>query len=207
VRRGLAIVSAALALGATAVAGAQAAPPVGTLSVCNAAGNPPVATVVTFSLVAPASAGGTQVVTLGPGACSAQYFFSQGLQITVIENVPTGGAVTNIAISGASTLAQTSLASGVALVTIGDAGSVLTFTTKAGGAPALRGCVVPHLIGLTLAAARKAIAHAACKVKGVSYVYSTRIPKGGVTSTKPRAGAQLAHNGRVGLVVSRGRKP
>jgi beta-lactam-binding protein with PASTA domain len=70
----------------------------------------------------------------------------------------------------------------------------------------VRPCVVPHAIGLNLAAARKAIKAAACRVKGVSYVYSSRIPKGGVTSTKPRAGAHLAHNGKVRLYVSRGRK-
>jgi len=201
------------ALAAAAASGAQAsrsaAGAVGTLSVCSTTGSPPVATVITFTIVAPASEGGTQVATLGPGACSANYFFSQGLQVTVIENVPTGAVVTSITITGASTLTQTSLAGGVATVTIGNAESVLTFTTRGAAAapPPLRPCVVPHVIGLNLAAARKAIKAAACTVKSVSHVYSSRIPKGGVTSTQPRAGAHLAHNGKVRVYVSRGRKP
>jgi PASTA domain len=194
-------------LATSAQASRSAGSAVGTLSVCNATGTPPVATVITFTIVAPASEGGTQVATLGPGACSANYFLSQGLQVTVIENVPTGAFVASITISGESALTQTSLAGGVATVTIGNAASVLTFTTKGAAVPApVRPCVVPRVIGLNLAAARRAIKAAACRVKSVSHIYSSRIPKGGVTSTKPRAGAHLAHNGKVRVNVSRGRK-
>lgn len=180
---------------------------VGTLSVCNRQGNPPVSGLITFQLVAPASEGGTQVVTLGPGACTGRYFFSQGLQVVVIENVPAGAVVSSITITGASKIVQSSPASGTVTVGIGDADSVLTFTTSGGGAPVARACVVPKVVGLTLAAARTAIKRAACRVRSVSYVYSTRIPRGGVTSTKPRRGARLAHNGPVRLYVSRGPKP
>ena len=199
----LALIFAALAVGASSAAAATA--DTGTISICNAAGNPPVATILTFSIVAPASAGGTQVATLSPGACSARYFLPVGLQITLIENVPTGDVVTNIAVSGAATLDQTSLAGGVATVTVGNSDSIVTFTTRGAGAPPASPCVVPRVIGLTLAAARTAIRASACRVRSVSYVSSKRIPKGGVTSVNPRSGAHLAHNAGVRLYVSRGR--
>jgi hypothetical protein len=189
---------------ATAVA-ARAGDPTGTLTVCNGAGNPPVAGVITFSLVAPASEGGTQVVTLGAGACTGRYFFSQGLQVTVVENVPAGAVVSSITIKGLSTISASSPASGTATVTIGDADSTLTMTTSGGGAPTPKPCVVPRVVGLTLASARTAIKRNGCRVGSVSYVRSKRIPKGGVTSTSPRAGYRLAHNGRIRVYVSKGR--
>ena len=201
----LGVLVATLALAACAVSAASSAVAgVGTIKVCNAAGNPPVSTVIVFQLVAPAGAGGTQVATLATGGCSAAYFIATGVQLTVIENVPTGDAVTNISMVGQSTINQTSLAGGVATITMGDSDSTLTFTTRGPGQPEARGCVVPQVIGLTLAAARTAIRHAACRVKTVTYIHSKRIPKGGVTSSSPRHGARLAHNAGVRLYVSRG---
>ena len=130
-----------------------------------------------------------------------------GTQVTVLETVPTGFTVTGITIGGGqSTLAQTIPAGGVAIVTMGTGNSVVTYTTKGPGAPAAAGCVVPSVVGLTLAAARKAVVRAHCRVGSVYRVYSTRIPKGGVTSVKPKRGAHLAHNAKLRLSVSRGRK-
>ena len=122
----------------------------------------------------------------------------------MIENVPTGDAITSITISGESKLSQTSPAGGLAGVTMGNADSTVTFTTRGAGTPTARPCIVPRVIGLTLAAARTAIKHAACKVKSVTYIHSTRIPRGGVTSSKPRRGTHLAHNAGVRLYVSKG---
>jgi hypothetical protein len=205
-RRWIGLLTAAIAL--VVPVGAQAHSAVsGSLNICNGAGNPPSPAPVTFSIVAPASEGGTQLVTLASGACNGKYWFTQGLQVTVIATLSAGTSVTNIAIKGDSTLSGTSLAGAVTTVTIGSSDSVLTFTTKGSGAPALRDCVVPRVVGTTLTSARKAIKRAACRVKSVSYVYSARIPKGGVTSTKPRAGARLRHNYAIRVYVSRGAKP
>ncbi len=180
----------------------------GTLSVCNMSGNPPITIAMTYSLNAPAAAGGSQVLTASVGTCTPNVWYPVGTQVTVLETVPTGFAVTAITIGGGeSTLGQTTLAGGVAVVTMGNGNSVLTYTTKAPGPPPAAACVVPNVIGLTLTAARKAVVRAHCRVGSVQRVYSSRIPKGGVTSVKPKRGTHLAHNAKVRLVVSRGRKP
>lgn len=178
----------------------------GTLTVCSSAGDPPISTLIAFTLNGPIADGGTQVFTLAPGQCKGRYFYPVGTQVTVIENVPSGDVVTSITITGQSTLTQSLPASGLATITIGNVDSTVTFTTKGPGAPAPRACVVPKVVGLTLAAARKAIKRAACRVKSVTRVYSKRIPKGGVTSTKPKRGTHLKHNGPVRVYVSRGAK-
>jgi PASTA domain len=179
----------------------------GTLSVCNTSGSPPITIALTYSLNAPASAGGSQVLSASPGTCTVNIWYPVGTNVTVLETVPTGFTVTSITIGGGeSTLAQTVPSAGMATVTIGNGNSVLTFTTKAPGAPPAAGCVVPRVVGLTLAAARKAVVHALCRVGSVHYIYSSRIPKGGVTSVSPKPGAHLAHNAKLRLNVSRGRK-
>lgn len=179
----------------------------GTLSVCNQSGSPPITIALTYTLNASGANGGTQVQTASIGTCTAQVWFPVGAQVTVLENVPTGFAVTGVTIGGGqSTLAQTVLSGGVAVVTIGSGNSLLTFTTRAPGPPPAAPCIVPRVIGLTLAAARKAIVRAHCRVGSVHRIYSSRIPKGGVTSIKPKQGAHRKHNAKLRLFVSRGRK-
>jgi beta-lactam-binding protein with PASTA domain len=68
-------------------------------------------------------------------------------------------------------------------------------------------CVVPRLRGKTLARARQLIAKGHCKVGRVRRAYSGRFPRGLVIAQQPKAGAKLARNARVNVVVSRGAKP
>jgi len=72
-----------------------------------------------------------------------------------------------------------------------------------GAAP--RRCVVPKVLGLTLARARVAIARANCLDGKVSTRYSTR-RRGHVIAQHPRPGRRLANGGRVSLVISKGRE-
>jgi PASTA domain len=206
-----AIVTAVLALAVPAFAATSPAAVAaeGTLSICNMSGVPPISLVLTYSLNAPASAGGSQVLSASPGTCTPVIWYPLGTNVTVLETVPTGFAVTAITLGGdgQSTLSQTLPSAGMAMVTIGNGTTTLTFTTKAPGAPPAAACIVPRVIGLTLTAARKAVVHAHCRVGSVSRIYSTRIPKGGVASVKPKQGAHLAHNAKVRIYVSRGRKP
>jgi hypothetical protein len=65
-------------------------------------------------------------------------------------------------------------------------------------------CAVPRVAGRTLRSARVTIASAGCSVGKVTHVRSRR-RSGIVLAQTPRPGAQLAHGGRVDLVVSRGR--
>jgi hypothetical protein len=176
-----------------------------TLVVCNAPGSPAPTGTFTYTLSAPAGAGGTITQNVSVGACSAKIFYPTGSQLLVTETVPSGGAVTGIKLSGASqsTLGQVVLSAGQATVTIGSGDAVLTYTTKAAGV-ARRTCVVPHVVGFTLAAARTLIKHAGCRPGAVSYSHSSRIPRGGVISTRPRGGSRVPHGTSVRLTVSRG---
>jgi hypothetical protein len=63
-------------------------------------------------------------------------------------------------------------------------------------------CVVPRVIGLRLAAARKRITRASCRVGRVRRVRSQR-RAGRVLSQSPRAGTRHAAGTRVNLVVGR----
>ena len=179
-------------------------PPTGTLAVCHTSGPRPVTVPLSFTFAAPASAGGTQTVTIAAGTCSAQIFYPQGVTVVVTENVPTGDSVAGIAISGGqSTLASSSPAAGSATVTIGPGQSLVTFTTNG---PA-RNCIVPNVVGLALTAATTAVRAAHCTVGVLHRVYSKTVRAGRVISESPRAHTTLAPSAPVDLVVSRGRRP
>jgi hypothetical protein len=66
-----------------------------------------------------------------------------------------------------------------------------------------RPCVVPNLVGRTLAAARTAIKRAFCSVGNVKTVASSRA-KGEVLSQKPKHGKRLKPRAKISLVVSNG---
>jgi hypothetical protein len=67
-------------------------------------------------------------------------------------------------------------------------------------------CTVPTVTGMVLATAKHALAHANCRVAKIRSVYSKDVRRGRVVSQTPRPGTVLRNGGRVGLVVSRGRK-
>jgi hypothetical protein len=66
-------------------------------------------------------------------------------------------------------------------------------------------CKVPRVIGKRLAAARRAIVRARCRVGRVRRARSAR-PRGRVLSQSPRAGVRRQQGTRVRLVVSSGRR-
>jgi hypothetical protein len=178
-----------------------AAVPSGTLSVCNVSGARPTTTALVFSLVAPASAGGTQTMTVPVGACSTQIFYPQGTSVVVTETIPAGYAVTSIATGGgASTITTNTPAAGSATVTIGSGQSLITFTTS--GPP--RPCNVPAVTGLSLVGARSAIVKNGCGVGRIRRVYSRTVKAGRVISQYPRRGTTLSHGAPLDVVVSRG---
>ena len=215
--RALAILATALLLPALAHAAphppptttAAFVPPSGTLSICNTSGARPITGSLSFTLAAAASAGGTQTITVAVGACAQQIFYPQGATVTVSENVPSGYAVTSIAIAGGgSTLASTTPASGSAAVLIGAGQAVLTFVTS-GPPPAAAAptCRVPNLLGLGLPAAKTALGRAHCTLGRLRRAYSNGFRAGHVMAEAPRRGALLAPRAPVDLVLSRGPKP
>jgi FG-GAP-like repeat/PASTA domain/FG-GAP repeat len=67
-------------------------------------------------------------------------------------------------------------------------------------------CTVQYVEGMTLAAAKRTIARANCRVGKVRRGYSRRVNRGRVISEKPGALTVLRARGKVNLVVSGGRK-
>ena len=70
----------------------------------------------------------------------------------------------------------------------------------------VRRCVVPKLRGKTLRAARAAIRRGSCRIGQVQRRFSSTVKAGRVVAQRPRAGARLAANARVHLVVSKGKR-
>jgi hypothetical protein len=66
-------------------------------------------------------------------------------------------------------------------------------------------CVVPRVVGLRSAAAKRAIVRARCRVGKVSRTYS-RVAKDRVISQSRRPGVHVPAGTRVDLKLSRGRK-
>ena len=77
-----------------------------------------------------------------------------------------------------------------------------TTTTTAGNAR----CVVPKVVGKTLANAKKLLTKAHCKTGKVTRVRSANVKSGLVVSAKPKPGRSLAAGTAVALSVSRGKK-
>jgi uncharacterized repeat protein (TIGR01451 family) len=66
-------------------------------------------------------------------------------------------------------------------------------------------CVVPNVVGRTLAAARRAIARGHCRTGRITRAYSRRVEKGLVLAQRPRPRTRLVPDAaNVNLVVSRG---
>ena len=65
-------------------------------------------------------------------------------------------------------------------------------------------CTVPKVTGMTLPAAKHALARANCRVGAIRRAYSTRVARGRVISETPKAGTVLPKSGKVGIVVSLG---
>jgi len=66
-------------------------------------------------------------------------------------------------------------------------------------------CVVPNVKRKRLAAAKRRIVAAHCRVGKVTKAKSKTVPKGRVISQKPPSGKKLAAGSKVKLVVSRGK--
>jgi hypothetical protein len=82
-------------------------------------------------------------------------------------------------------------------------GNVTTATRRIVIAPP---CVVPAVVGKTLAAARAAIMRGHCRTGRVTRAHSTKVRKGLVLAQRPVPGRRLANGTAVALVVSLGRR-
>lgn len=203
--------AAALALLPAAPAPKPSPPPApvpyGTVSVCAAMGSRPLAGPLTFTLAAPASAGGTQTVTVAIGACTQKIFYPSGTSLNVMENVPAGAAVTLISLAGVGSLTANAPASGSATMVLGSGDGILTFTTAGAAAtPPVVDCKVPNVVGLSTTAAKALVRKRGCSVGLLHRKYSSAFRAGYVMGAAPHRGTVLAHGAPVDLVVSRGRR-
>jgi hypothetical protein len=73
------------------------------------------------------------------------------------------------------------------------------------GATSKAGCVVPKVTGLSENAAAKRIKQAGCKVGKVTKKHSSKVRKGEVISSKPKAGKKEPAGTKVALVASSGK--
>ena len=67
-------------------------------------------------------------------------------------------------------------------------------------------CTVPRLRGLTLVAAKRALAKHGCALGRITRAYSRRVRRGRVLGQKPGPGLRRARGAKVAVVLSRGRK-
>lgn len=65
-------------------------------------------------------------------------------------------------------------------------------------------CTVPKVTGMTLPAAKQALARANCRVEAIRRAYSRRVARARVISETPKAGTVVPKRGKVGIVVSLG---
>jgi hypothetical protein len=82
---------------------------------------------------------------------------------------------------------------------VGNRGSAATTVTIA----PVR-CVVPRVIGKTLARAKRAIKKGHCRPGKIGHAFSRRVRTGRVLSQRPKPGRRLRSGAPVNLVVSRG---
>jgi PASTA domain len=177
----------------------------GNVAICATQGAWPATGPLTFTLTAPASAGGTQIISVALGACSPVIWYPAGTSLSILETVPAGHAVTGITFAGSGTLTGSAPSAGSATVSIGSSSGTLTFATSgpkpAGGAAP---CKVPGLFGLTVTGAKARLKARACTLGRVRRVYSKVIRAGYVLGQSPKKGATLAHGAPVSIAVSRG---
>jgi peptide/nickel transport system substrate-binding protein len=80
---------------------------------------------------------------------------------------------------------------------------VIQHATTSPPPPAKKHCVVPKVVGLKLAAAKKKIARAHCRVGKISHKAAPKAKRGRVLKQRPRHGARLAVGTRIKLTVGR----
>jgi hypothetical protein len=93
----------------------------------------------------------------------------------------------------------------LASVTGGMPAGTATISWDLTPAGASAGCVVPKVAGLSESKAAKAIKNAGCKLGKVSKSHSSKVAKGKVISSKPKAGSKKPAGTKVALVVSSGK--
>jgi subtilase family serine protease len=153
----------------------------------------------TQTLTVATSGNGSGTVSSNPAGISCgptcSHVYATGTNVTLTAT-PASGSV----FSGWSGACS---GTGGCSVTMSQSQSVSATFTLQSSAPV---CLVPKVKGKTLAAAKRALARAHCKVGKVTRKFS-KVRRGRVISQRPRPGTSLAAGARVNLVISKGKRP
>lgn len=84
------------------------------------------------------------------------------------------------------------------------AGTKVALTVSSGKTPPKKTCTVPNVVGDTLAAAKAALTKANCSTGTVTNKASSKVAKGKVISSSPKAGTKHPAGTKVKLTVSSG---
>ena len=82
--------------------------------------------------------------------------------------------------------------------------TVAMTATRSVTATFVKNCTVPKLKGKSLKKARRLLRSHDCRLGKVRHAHSTKVKKGRVISSKPKAGKHLKHNAKVSVVLSKG---
>jgi chitinase len=149
--------------------------------------------------------------TFGDADFAANATASSGLPVSFAAsgNCTVSGAVVHLTSAGSCTItaSQGGNANYFGAASVSRSFVIASSTSQPPPPTAVSKCVVPHLVGKTLANAKTAIARANCRVGHVGYAYSRARKKGVVLSQARRPGAVLPAKTTIALVVSRGPRP
>jgi Regulator of chromosome condensation (RCC1) repeat/PASTA domain len=134
-------------------------------------------------------------------------FSSSGLPVSFAArgNCVVNGAIVRLTGAGSCTITA-SQAGDVYWEPAPDLSQTFTIERAIQATPTAR-CRVPAVVGKRLVAAKRMIASRRCRTGKIGYAYSRKRRKGIVISQKPRPGRVLPARSRIGLIVSRGRRP
>jgi|SRR5579884_1030485 len=151
-----------------------------------------------FELSVAKAGGGSGTVTSSPAgiscgtACSQSYGSGTSVTLTAAPAAGSTFAGWTGACSG----------SGACTVTMSGARSVTATFEQAAAAPA---CVVPKLVGSSLAAAKRLLRTHGCRVGTITYTASKKGKAGRVLHQKPKPHTRLPEGARVAIVVAKSR--
>jgi hypothetical protein len=164
--------------------------------------NPAPAVAQTFAI-----AKGAQTITFGPLARKTLGDQDFAVTATASSGLPVAFAASGACVVSGSTVHLK--AAGSCTVTASQAGDAHYEAAAAvlqAFAIVLPPCLVPKVVGKTLAAAKAGLAKRGCRSGKVGRAYSRKVKKGRVVSQSVRAGRKVAARTKVNVVLSRGPK-
>jgi hypothetical protein len=146
----------------------------------------------------------TWTITLTPGTwtfvCDAHAFMSGNFTVTATTTSSAASTSSPATTAPVMTTAPVTTTSPTTTAAV----APQTPTTPPLAPPKPSPCIVPGVVGRTLATGRRLLRGAGCTTGRLSRAHSARLRRGRILSQRPAPGARRAHGAPVALVVSRG---